>query len=162
MSDERRRVPQVQAVAVVGAHALIGGFPAYFLSRLLVNLPGGLTAQLGRYGLSAEHHADVLRAVDGLRHAGAAWQLAYAREAASRTGSDFEAEPNSRIRSGSNGLLPVLSAEDAALVLGVSSRWVRALAEKGSLRGHRTGGRWCFAPDDVAAAREQRSVNGVA
>jgi excisionase family DNA binding protein len=169
LTSERRRVPHVQAVAVVGSHTLIGGFPAYFLSRLLVNLPGGLTAQLGRYGLSAEHHADVLRAVDGLRHAGAAWQLERAREAGSGSGSDPANEIGPRLLlkghegASFHGSSLLLSADDAASVLGISGRRVRMLAGKGLLPGHRdSGGRWRFAAADVEAVREQRALNGAA
>jgi hypothetical protein len=136
VSDEERRVPHVRVVAVAGDFALVAGFPAYFLARLLLALPGGLAAQLGRYGLPPEQHADVLRAIDALRHAGAAWQLEQARQAASASGSDRTGGTDSRIRSGRGDAL--LTSKDVAVILGVTPRRVRMLAEHGGcLRGHR-------------------------
>lgn len=46
-----------------------------------------------------------------------------------------------------------LSAMEVAVVLGCSSRNVRALAARGSLPGERLRGRWSFDPADIADYR---------
>jgi hypothetical protein len=61
-----------------------------------------------------------------------------------------------------DGGSPSWSAQDAARVLGLTDRRVRALADKGLLRGRRDpGGRWQFDPADVAAERDRRRAEGV-
>jgi hypothetical protein len=72
-----RRVPSVRAVAVTTCElALIGGFPAAFLARVLQSYPGGgVESLLARAGVPPDRHEDVLRAVAALGHAGAIWRL---------------------------------------------------------------------------------------
>jgi excisionase family DNA binding protein len=153
----RRRVPVIGDVAVVDRHALIAGHPAWFIARLLVDLPGGLEARLARFGLPSERHGDVLRAVHALRYAGTAWQLEQTEEAsasASDSGSPIQENASAAVRSKSHDGL--LSTSAAANILGVCDRRVRMLAAAGELPGHRDGGRWLFEPEAVAAARERR------
>jgi hypothetical protein len=76
LSDEPRRVPVVREVAIVAdSFALVGGFPAWFLGRVLAGYPGGLERLLARSGIPSERREYVLRAVGALIHVGTAWRL---------------------------------------------------------------------------------------
>jgi hypothetical protein len=175
-SQEQRRIPHVRELAVVGDFALIGGYPAWFLGRLLTGYPGGLERLLARAGIPSERRDDVLRASGALIHVGTAWRLDQEGHAGSGSGTAFdeEADPHARSKCGllpsthQNGdaftaareASPFLGTSEAAVALGVSARLVRRLASTGALRGQRdAGGRWQFAPADVAAERARR-MNG--
>jgi hypothetical protein len=158
---ELPRVAHVNEVCTLGEHAVVGGFPAWFLFRLLADLPGGLDAKLGRYGLPPERHAAVLRAVAALEHAATAWRL---NRATSASGSDQTSDVEAAVRSqGVSGMSEqLLPARDAASVLGLTDRGVRLLASQGRLAGSRdSAGRWFFHRDVIAAERERR-VRGAA
>lgn len=154
---ERPRVVRVGEVAMVGDHALIGGYAAWFLARMIEGFPGGLEPLLARSGVPPERRQAVRRAACALEEAGAAWRLAHAARA-STSGSDEGADRSSAVRS-THGHL---GAPEVASILGVSSRRVRMLADEGELRGERdAGGRWLFDPTEVAAmkaARDERTA----
>src|SRR5688572_5483687 len=70
-----RRVPHVREVAVAGEFALIGGYAAWFLARLLEGYPAGLERLVARSGLSPDRRADIFQAARALADAGARWRL---------------------------------------------------------------------------------------
>jgi hypothetical protein len=63
-------VPQIREVAIADSFALIGGYPAWFLGRVLGDYPGGLERLLARSGIPSKRREDVLRAVGALIHGG--------------------------------------------------------------------------------------------
>jgi hypothetical protein len=155
MSAEPLRVPAVRDVAIAGDTALVRGYPAWFLHRVLRGYPGGLEALLARSGVPQERRRDILQAQLALGQAGALWRL---ESAASTSGSPEGDESDAALPS-EGAMRSLLSAADAASVLGVSDRQVRALALSAHLRGQRDpGGRWWFAPADVHAERERREA----
>lgn len=153
MSGEPLRVPAVRDVALAGDTALVRGYPAWFLHRVLRGYPGGLKALLARSGVPQERRRDILQAQLALGQAGALWRLQNADSTSgSAEGDKGDAGLPSRGDMGS-----LLSASDAASVLGVSDRQVRALAVSAHLRGRRdSGGRWWFDAADVDAERKRR------
>jgi hypothetical protein len=76
------RVPQIREVAIADSFALISGYSAEYLGRLLTGYPGGLERLLARSGVPPDRRDDVLRAVGALLHVGASWRLEH--EAGSR------------------------------------------------------------------------------
>jgi Helix-turn-helix domain len=176
MSEEQqRRIPHVRELAVAGDFALVGGFSAFFVGKILCGYPGGLARLLSCSGIPAERCEDVLKAVAALVYVGTAWQLEQGSGSASgsASGTRLGSEAGSHVRSSShdgfskskNGALsmsareasPFLGTSEAAAALGVSTRMARRLASTGALRGQRdAGGRWQFAPADVAAERTRR------
>jgi hypothetical protein len=159
MSDEPRRVPCVEGVAVAGNYALVSGFAAWFLARLLQSYPGGgIESLLARARVAPDRHDDVLRACAALARVGSAWQLEH--EAMSASGRELDEPAGPAVRSARHGGTSPLSAQDAGRILGLSDRQVRRLADKGLLRGRRLpGGRWEFAAADVAAERDRRMTD---
>jgi hypothetical protein len=169
--EEQRRIPHVRELAVMGDFAVIGGFSAFFLGRLLTGYPGGLERLLARSGIPPERRDDVLRAVGALIHVGANWRLEHESGSGSGTNVAQEADPHASSKRGplpsthENGVAsatpseasPILSTKEVAGCLGVSTRLVRRLASTGALPGQRdAGGRCQFAILDVAAERERR------
>jgi len=166
--SEPPRVPEVRSAAVAGDFALVGGYSAEFLGRLLIGYPGGLERLLARSGVPPGRRDDVLRAVRALVHVGTSWRL---QIDGSGSGNDLGAMPDHDAPS-QRGLLssqdgeassplreasPFLGTSEVAGVLGVSTRMVRRLASTGALPGQRdAGGRWLFAVVDVAAERDRR------
>jgi hypothetical protein len=69
----------------MGDFAVIGGYSAHFLGRLLTGYPGGLERLLARSGVPADRRGDILRAVGTLVHVGASWR--FEREASSGSGT---------------------------------------------------------------------------
>ena len=152
MSGESLRVPAARDVALAGDTALIRGYPAWFVHRVLRGYPGGLEALLSRSGVPQEKRRDVLLAQAALGQAGAMWRLA----AASTSGSAEGEEGGPGLHS-EGAMRSRLTARDAAVVLGISDRQIRALASSAHLRGCRDpGGRWWFAAADIVAERERR------
>jgi hypothetical protein len=171
VSDEPRRVPHVRDIAVAGDFALIAGYPAELLGRLLTGYPGGLERLLARSEIPSERRDDVLRAVGALAQVGTVWRLEQERRSGSGTAFDEEVDPHAPSKRGllpstyENGeastaareASPTLGTSEVASVLGVSTRLVRRLAQTGALRGRRdAGGRWQFTVANVAAERERR------
>jgi hypothetical protein len=175
VSEEQRRIPHVRELAVAGDFALIGGFSAFFVGKILSGYPGGLERLLARSGLPAERRNDVLRAVGALVHAGAKWRVegeagsgsasgsgtvpsAFAAPCApSRRAVPFEAHRIGEASPAAREASPFLGSAEVASVLGISPRMVRRLASSGALPGQRdAGGRWLFAAVDVAAERARR------
>jgi excisionase family DNA binding protein len=170
VSDEPRRVSVIREVAIADSFVLVGGYPAWYLGRVLRGFPGGLEALLVRSGIPPERRDDVLRAVGALVHVGTAWRLDQERGSGSGTNVDEGADPHAPSRRGlllstrgsieastSRAASPVLGTSEVASALGVSPRMVRRLAATGDLPGHRdAGGRWQFTVADVAAERERR------
>jgi hypothetical protein len=171
VSEEQLRVPHVREVAVIGNFAVIGGHAAWLLGRLLSGYPGGLELLLARSGISVDRRGDVLRAVGALVHAGTNWRLEH--EAGSGSGTSpsatvapraplhrvgfFPIERNGEVSSAAREASPLLGTTEVASILGVSTRLVRRLASAGALSGQRdVGGRWQFAPADLAAERTRR------
>jgi excisionase family DNA binding protein len=162
------RVPQIREVAIADSFAMIGGFPAWFLSRIVVGYPGGLERLLARSGIPPERRDDVVRAVGALAHVGTAWRLSQERgSAGSGTNIAEAAEPhapsqheqapsNPPLAAAAWEALPLLSTAEVATVLRVSTRFVRRLAATGALRARRDGGRWRFDAAVVEAERERR------
>jgi helix-turn-helix protein len=167
-----RRIPLIREVAIADSFALIGGYPAELLGRLLTGYPGGLERLLARSGIPSERREDVLRAVGALVHVGTAWRFEQERGSGSGTSVDGEAGPHAP---SSRGLLPlthqnrdgsptaareaspILGTSEVASALGVSPRFVRRLASMGAFPGRRdAGGRWQFDVADVAAEHERR------
>jgi hypothetical protein len=158
VSDEaQRRVPHVREAAVAGDVALVGGYSAWFLGRVLQTFPGGgIESLVARAGVPPGRQNDVLRAVAALVHVGAEWWLATGRGSVSASGSEVDDRGEAPVRSTLHGS-SFLSAQDAARVLGLTDRRVRMLADKGLLRGRRDpGGRWQFDPAAVMAERDRR------
>ena len=63
MDGEPLRVPAVREVAVAGDSAIVRGYAAWFVHRVLRDyLPGGLEALLARSGVPQEKRRDVLLA----------------------------------------------------------------------------------------------------
>lgn len=167
---EHRRIPHVRELAVIGDFAVIGGYSAEFLGRLLSGYPGGLERLLARSGVPPERRDDILRAAGALVHVGAQWRIEQEAGSASGTAPSASANPSapsqrglsSRDRNGeapfpSSGASPFLGATEVANVLGVSPRMVRRLGSTGALPGQRdAGGRWLFAAVDVAGERDRR------
>ena len=152
MSGESLRVPAVRDVALAGDTALVRGYPAWFLHRVLRGYPGGLEALLSRSGVPQEKRRDILLAQAALGQAGAMWRLG----AASTSGSPEGEESDPGLHS-EGAVRSPLTARDAAVVLGISDRQIRALASSAHLRGRRdSGGRWLFDAADVVAERERR------
>jgi excisionase family DNA binding protein len=162
------RVPQIREVAIADSFAMIGGFPAWFLGRVLLGYPGGIERLLARSGIPPDRRDDVLRAVGALAHVGIAWRLAQERgSAGSGTNIAEAAEPHARShheqRAPGNASpvagepLPLLNTGEAAAALHVSTRFVRRLAATGALPARRDGGgRWLFTAAAVEAERERR------
>ena len=138
------RVAHVDEAAVAGDFALVGGYPAWFLHRLIEATPGGLEATLARSGVPLDRRAGIIQAWQALGDVGARWRMA-----ASTSGS-AEGHPDER-RIGS------MSASDLGVVLGITARAVRLLATAGILAGRREHGRWIFTTDDVAAEQARRA-----
>ena len=139
------RVPHVREAAVAGDVALVGGYGAWFLHRLIEATPGGLEATLARSGVPLDRREGVLAAWHALGEVGGRWRMA-----ASASGRP-EGQPEER---------PVgsMSASDVGVVLGITARAVRLLATAGILAGRREhGGRWIFAAADVAAEQARRA-----
>ena len=154
MSGEPLRVPSVREVAIVGDSAIVRGYAAWFLHRVLRDYPGGLEALLGRSGVPQEKRRDVLIAQLALGQAGALWR----RDLASTSGSPEGDEGAAALPSG-GAIDSLLSARDAASLLGITDRQIRALAGSAHLRGQRDpGGRWLFAAADVEAERKRREA----
>ena len=80
------------------------------------------------------------------------WRLADASTSGSPEGDEGAAALPSK------GVMDsLLTARDAAVLLGISDRQIRALASSAHLRGRRdSGGRWWFAAADVEAERKRR------
>jgi excisionase family DNA binding protein len=172
VSDEPRRVPVVREVAIADSFALIGGFSAHFLGRLMSGYPGGLERLLVRSGIPPDRRDDVLRAVGALVHVGANWRLEHEvgsgsgtspsavtdlRAPSKRDGFSSSIHENGEASTAAREASPILGTSEVASVLGVSPRLVRRLAATGDLPGHRdAGGRWQFTVADVAAERERR------
>jgi len=166
--DERQRtasyhprVPHVTEAAVAGDVALIGGYPAWFLHQVVEATKGGLEATLARSGVPLRRREGVLRAWQALGEVGGRWRLEQALRAAN-SGSGT-AEP----RAGESPLgsthVQSLSTAEAAVVLGVTPRWVVKLATAGVLARRREhGGRWLFAAADVAAEQARRAAREAA
>jgi excisionase family DNA binding protein len=170
VSEEQRRIPHVRELAVIGDYAVIGGHSAEFLGRLLAGYPGGIERLLARSRVPPKRREDILRAVGALVLVGANWRLEH--EGGSASGTAPGAGPNSHAPSKRDGFSspeqngkaftaseasPFLGTSEVASVLGVSTRMVRRLTSTGALRGQRdAGGRWQFAPADVAAERTRR------
>ena len=153
-----RRVPHVREVAVAGDFALIGGYSAWFLARVLAGYPGGLERLVARSGLPPERRADVMRALAALQEAGARWQLGRISTSGSPEVDGTDADVRSK-RASSRSELSLLSAGDVAGVLGVSDRRVRQLVSEGRLTAERdAGGRLRFERADVAAFVERRLI----
>jgi len=146
---ELPRVPHVRESAVAGDFALIGGYPAWFLHRLIEATPGGLEATLARSGVPLDRREGVLRAWRALGEVGGRWRMA--------TSTSGSAEGQAEER-------PVgsLSASDVGVVLGITARAVRLLATAGILAGRREHGRWIFTTADVAAEQTRRAVREAA
>jgi hypothetical protein len=88
VSEEQRRIPHVRELAVVGDFAVIGGYSAEFLGRLLTGYPGGIERLLARSGIPIERGDDVLRAVAALVRVGTTWRLE--QEACSGSGTSVD------------------------------------------------------------------------
>jgi len=140
--------PRVTGAAVAGDIALIGGYPAWFLHKLIEATPGGLEATLARSGVPLDRRAEVLQAWSALGEVGGRWRMA-----TSASGS-AERQPAGEAQGSSDGHL---SASDVGVVLGMTSRGVRMLATAGILAGRREHGRWIFAAADVAAEQTRRA-----
>ena len=77
---------------------------------------------------------------------GQAWWLAQIRQSASGSGS---AEVVPAAVGADLNRPSSLGTSEVAKILGFSARWVRQLAETGSLRATRVGQSWVFDPDSV-------------
>ena len=86
MTKAPLRVPAVREVAVVGDTAIVRGYSAWFLHRVLRGYPGGLEALLSRSGVPEEKRRDILLAQAALGQAGAMWRLAAASTSGSAEG----------------------------------------------------------------------------
>jgi hypothetical protein len=75
VSASRHRVAQIREVAIADSFALISGYSAEYLGRLLTGYPGGLERLLAQSGVPPDRRDDVLRAVGALLHVGANWRL---------------------------------------------------------------------------------------
>lgn len=150
---QRRPVNHVRDAAVAGDTALVRGFSAWFIGRLLEDVKGGLETVLQANRVTPERRADVLRAHAALLEVGATWRLA---QAASGSGSENPDQSQVEARSG-NSACPSLGSRDVANALDVSDRQARSLAAQGLLRAERdAGGRWQFDPDSVREEQERR------
>jgi hypothetical protein len=160
VSGPKRRVVHVQEVALVGDFAVLGGYPAWFLAGVLTrHVPGGIDALIAKSGVRAELRADILRAVDALEEAGAAWRLAQAVAGSASTSGSADGELVVGDVPSERGDRQILSARDAASCIGVTDRQIRALATAGALPGSRdSGGRWWFRAEDVNAERARREA----
>jgi excisionase family DNA binding protein len=171
VSDGQRRVPHVRELAVLGDFAVIGGYSAWFLARLLTGYPGGLEPLLARSAVPPDRRDDILRAVTALGHVGVSWRLEHASGSGSGTAFGKKADPpagskrgpllspheNGETSTAAREASPILGTTEVASALGVSTRLVRRLAGSGALPGQRdAGGRWQFSAADVATERERR------
>ena len=146
-------VPSVSESALAGEFALVRGYSAWIIWRLLRDFPGGLEEKLARTGVELGRREDVLQAHAVLGCAGALWQQ---KRATSTSGRPEGVSVEPALRSAGDPAHH-LGARDAAALLGVSARHVRALAGASVLRGRQDhGGRWMFDPADVEAERERR------
>jgi hypothetical protein len=151
----RRPVNHVRDAAVAGDTALVRGFAAWFIGRLLEDAHGGLEVVLARSGVAPERRADVLRAHAALVEVGSAWRLAQAASASGTAAGDVGCAD---VRSELGTLPDLLGSRDVASALGVTDRRVRALAQSGLLRGRTDpSGRWWFDSAAVEAELQRRS-----
>lgn len=96
----------------------------------------------------------VLDAHAALGHVGALWRREHA---VSTSGSPDAKSLGSGVASRNGACWGLLSAREAASVLGVSDRQVRLLADR--LGGQRdAGGKWLFEPEAIEAERERREM----
>ena len=152
LSGEALRLPAVRDVALAGDTALVRGYSAWFLHRVLRGYPGGLEALLARSGVPQKRRRDILQAQLALGQSGAMWRLAAASTSGSAEGEESDPGLHSE-----GAMRSLLSARDAAVLLGISDRQIRALAGSAHLRGCRdSGGRWLFAAADIDAERKRR------
>ena len=148
-------VPSVGESALAGDFALVRGYSAWILWRLLRDFPGGLEEKLARTGVELGRREDVLQAHAVLGCAGALWQ----HERASSTTGTSEVVSGEEALGSEGDRAHHIGARDAAALLGVSDRRVRSLAGASILRGRRDhGGRWLFEVDDVRAEAERRGA----
>src|SRR5215210_5042918 len=114
MASQQRipRVAQIGEAAVVGQHALVGGYAAWFLARVIENTPGGLERVLARSGVPLERRVSVLQAHAALGEAGTRWQLnrAGATAGTGEPGADADRLP-------SEGDADPLGVQDVAVIL---------------------------------------------
>ncbi len=138
-------VVRVRESAVVGGFALIGGLPAWAVSSLLRNFPGGVEKALARNGVPPARVRDVLRAVEALELVAADWRTGAGAPSAPLlpSGNEERQFADSPARSDD------MSADDAAVILQRTSRRVRQAAAMGELPGHRERGCWRFRREDV-------------
>lgn len=151
------RVPHANETSVTGECAIVSGFGAWFLGDALARGPlrAELEALLRRGKVSADDRAKVERACLALAAAGALWS--FRERATSTSGSPDRQAGEAQAPSGGNEDGIALSAQEAALALGVSDRQVRVLASMGRLPGRRdSSGRWFFTAAVVDAERERR------
>src|SRR3954452_18101803 len=99
MTADPPRVPHVREAAVAGEFALIGGYAAWFLHKIVEAPPGGLEATLARSGVPLDRRADVLRAWRALGEVGGQWRLEHGlRAAGSGSGTAEHRADDERLR----------------------------------------------------------------
>ena len=149
----------------VDAAAIVTGWPAYVLARLLPRDRGA--ERLLRDGLGDRQRDVVLAVVDAIEQASAAWEAdATAHVTATDHGrtaaDDGSAEPvGPRERPPSAPMTETVSTSRAARALHVSDRRVRQMIDLGELPARREGRQWrvdAAALADLAATRRQEAT----
>jgi len=69
---------------------------------------------------------------------------------------DRFASAGAEVSSGNAGNADIMSSDEAAYRLGITSRRVRQLAEAGQLPGRRVGRRWTFTREEIDECRSSR------
>jgi excisionase family DNA binding protein len=92
------------------------------------------------------------QAASAILAAGRAWERARATSGPGTIPAPRTPDPSGSSHEELDGVASVASR------LGCSPRWVRALAERGDLRGRRVGPSWVFRREDVAEYLRQREA----
>jgi excisionase family DNA binding protein len=151
------RVPVVDEVVVVGDCAIVRGYPAYFIGLAFSDgrMRRDFEALMARSCVPLKEREQIMRVFTALAAAGSLW---CSSDSGTETGdADCDARTSEQRESPSLVFGSVLSASEAALLLGLTDRQVRKLAAAGRLRGERDrAGRWRFRLSAIEAEAERR------